>query len=79
MVTRNNTQLERCTIPVSVIKKIPLLPVVRYLLPLTPVNSYLTRCNWEHLIIATASRNVSVISCGLSLVTLPLLDSLIFH
>ena len=80
MVTRNNTQLATCTLPVGVIKTtFPLLALVRYLLQFTPVNSYLTRCSWENFIFATASGIVSTISCGVSLVTIPLLDLLIFH
>ena len=73
MVTGNNTQLATCTIQMSVIKiSFPLLALVRYLLPFTPVNSYLTICSWENLIFATASKNVAFISCGVSLVTIPL-------
>ena len=49
---------------------------VRYQLPFL---SYLTRCSWENLHFAATSRNISVISCGVSLVTIPLLDLLIFH
>ena len=77
---RNNTQLTMCTLPMAVIKiTFPLLALVRYLLSFVLVNSYLTRCSWENLIFATASLNVSVISYGLSLVTKPLLDLLIFY
>ena len=37
-----------CTLPVAGIKIIfPSPALARYLLPLTPVNSYLTRCSWE--------------------------------
>ena len=80
MVTRNNTQLVTYTLPVAVIKIIFPPPVmVRYLLSFTPVNCYLTRCSWEHLIFATTSGNISVISCVVSLVTILLLDVLIFH
>ena len=80
MVTRNNTQLVTCTLPVAVIKiTFPLLALVRYLLPFTPVNSCLTRCSLENLIFATASGNVSVVSCSVSLVTILLLDLLMFH
>ena len=79
MVTRNNTQLVTCTLPVVLIKfTFPSLALVRYLLPFTPVNSYLTRYSWEHLVFATTSGNVSVISCGVSLVTTPHLDLLVF-
>ena len=52
----------------------PSLALVRYLLPFTSANSYLTRCSWENLIFATTSGNISVISCGVSLVTIPVLD-----
>ena len=80
MVTRNNTQLATCTLPVVVIKiTFLLLVLVRYLLLFTPVNSYLTRCSWENLIFATTSGNISVIRYGVSQVTIPLLDLLIFH
>ena len=80
MVTKNNTQLATCTLPVVVIKtSFPLLALVRYLLPFTPFNSYLTRCSWENLIFTTTSGNISVISCGISLVTIPLLDLPMFH
>ena len=80
MVTRNSTQLATCALLVAVIKiTFPLLALVTYLLPFTPVSSYLSRCSWENLIFATASGNVSVISYGVCLVTIPLLDLLIFH
>ena len=70
MVTRNNTQLTTCTLPVAVIKiTFPSIALVRYQTPFTPVNSYLTKRSWENLIFATASGNVSVISYGVSLVT----------
>ena len=80
MVTRNNTKLAPCTLPMAEINiSFPLLALVRYLLPFTLVNSYITRCSWENLLFATASRNVSIINCGVFLVTIPLLDFLIFH
>ena len=81
MVTRNSTQRATCTLPVAVIKISFLSQAsVRYLLPFTQVNSYLTRCSWENLQFATTSGNISVISCGVSrAVTIPLLDLLVFH
>ena len=58
MTTRNNTQLATGTLPVVVIKcTFPSLALMRYLLPLTAFNSYLTKCSWENLIFATASGN----------------------
>ena len=40
MVTRNNGQLATCTLPVVMIKiTFPLLALVRYILPFTPVYS----------------------------------------
>ena len=63
MVIRNNTQLATYVLPVTVIKNtFPSLALVKYLLPFTPVNSYLTRRSWDNLIFATTSGNVSVIS-----------------
>ena len=57
----------------------PSLALVRYLFPFIPVNSYLTRCSWEILHFAATSGNAPVISYGVSLVTMPLLDLVIFH
>ena len=80
MVTRNGTKLATCTLPVAVIKITFLaLVLVRYLLPFSPVNCYLNRCIWVNLILAIVSGNVSANSYGVSLVTIPLLDLLIFQ
>ena len=57
---------------------IPSPALVRYLLLFTPVNSYLTRWSLEILIFATTSGDTSV-RCGVTLVTIQLLDLLIFH
>ena len=75
MVTRNSTQLATCTLPVEVMKiTFPSLALVGYLLPFTSANEYQTRCSRDILFFATASGNVSDISYGVSLVTIPLLD-----
>ena len=74
MVSRSNTQLATGTLAVVVIKiTFPPLAQVRYLFPCPTVNSYLTRCSRENLIFVTTSENISVISYGVSLVTIPLL------
>ena len=50
------------------------ISLVIYLFQFTPVNSYQTTHSWEKLISSTTSGNISVISYGVSLVTIPLLD-----
>ena len=57
----------------------PMAPMVTYLLPFNPVDSYLTRCSSENFVLATVSGNESAISYGIPVVTIPLLDLLIFY
>ena len=71
MVTRNSAQLATFTLLVAVIEiTFPSLALVMYLLPFTPVNSYLTRCSLENLHFATASGKIdlSVTRSSLALV-----------
>ena len=80
IVTRNDTSLGTCMLPVAVIKiTFPLLALVRYLLLFNIVNSYVTRCSWENLIFYTASGNVSGISYGVSLASILLYSFTHFH
>ena len=75
MVTKNNNQLATCILQVAVIKiTYPSLALVRYLLQFTPVYSYRIRCSCENLI----SGNIFVVSYGVFLVAISLLDLLIF-
>ena len=54
MVTWSNTVMATSTLLLAVIKiTFPSPALVRYLLSLTPVNGYLTRCSWENLHFAT--------------------------
>ena len=76
----NNTQLATCTLPVAVIQiTFPSPALVRYLLSFTSANCKLTRCSWKSLIFPTPSGNVSVISYGVSLLTIAPLDLVLFH
>ena len=80
LVTRGSTHLTTDTLPVRVILRIfPLLPLVRYLLPLTTLNRYLTRDSNGNFFFTTARRNISVARYGLSLVTTLLLDLAKIH
>ena len=57
----------------------PLLALVRYLFSFTPINSYLIKCSWENIMFAIATGNVYVISYGVSLLAIPLLNLFIVH
>ena len=68
------------TLPFIVIEyTFPLLPLVRYLLWLTTVNRYNPRDSNGHICFTTTSRNVSINSYGVSLVTILFLDLVKIH
>ena len=71
LATRCGTYLATETLPGRVILRIcPLLPLVTILLPLTTLNSYLTREGNGNFFFTTAWGNISVVRYGLSLVTI---------
>ena len=56
-----------------------LLPLVRYPLWLTTVNRYHPRDSKGNFFFTTKSKNVSVVRCGMFLVTILLLDFILIH
>ena len=80
MVTRGITHLATDTLPVLVIQSVfSLLPLGRYLLPLTTLNRYQPIDSSGKLLFTTISRNVSIVRYRISLVTILLLDLVMIH
>ena len=80
IVARGVTQLATDTLPFVVIEcAFPLLPLVRYPLWLTAVNRYHPRHSNGNIFFTTTPRNVSVVTYGVSLVTILLLDFVLIH
>ena len=75
MVTRDITHLATDTLPVTIIQsEFSLLPLGRYLLPVTTQNRYQPTDSSGKLLFTTISRNVSTVRYRMSLVTILLLD-----
>ena len=75
MATRGITHLATDTLPVLVIKSaFSLLPLGRYLLPVTTQNRYQSTGSSRKFFFTTTSRNVTIVRCRMSLVTILLLD-----
>ena len=80
MITKGITRLATDTLPVLVIQSVfSLLPLGRYLLPLTTLNRYQPTDSSGKLFFTTVSRNVSIIRYRISLVTILLLDLVMIH
>ena len=80
MVTRGITHLAIYTLPMLAIESVfSLLSWGRYLLPLTTLNRYQPTDGSRKFFFTTVSRNVSIVSYRMSLVTILLLDSVMIH
>ena len=77
MVTKGITHLLTDTLPVLVIKSaFSLLSLGRYPLALTTLNRYQSKDSSEKFFFTTISRNVTIVRCRMSLVTILVLDFL---
>ena len=56
-----------------------LLSLARYLLPVTTPNRYQSTGSSGTFYFTTTSRNVTIVRCRMSLVTIPVLDFVIIH
>ena len=75
MVTKVVTHLLTDTLPVLVIKGgFSLLPLGKYLLPVTTWNRYKSTGSSGKFLFTTTSRNVTIVRCRMSLVTILVLD-----
>ena len=80
MVTKVITHLLTDTLSVLVIKRtFSLLPLGRYLLPITTRTRYQSTCSSGKFFFTTTSRNVTIVRCRMSLVTIPVLDFVIIY
>ena len=80
MVTRGITHLATDTLSVLVIQSvISLLPLGRYLLPLSTLNGNQPIDSSRKSLFTTISKNVSIVRYGMSLVTKQLLDLVMNH
>ena len=80
MVTKVIVHLLTDTLPVLVIKSaFSLLPLDRYLLPVTTQNRYRPTVSSGNFFFTTTSRNVTIVRCRMSLVTMLLLDFVMIH
>ena len=80
MDTRGITQLVVGVLPVIVIQIVfSLLPLGRYLLPLTTLNSYQPIDSYGKFSFTTTASNVPIVKYRMSLVTIPPLDLVIIH
>ena len=74
------THLATDTMPVLVIQSVfSLLPLGRYLLPITTLNRYQPTDSSGKLLYTTISRNVSIVRYRMSLVVILLLDLVMIH
>ena len=75
MVTKGITQLATNTLPVLVIQSaFSLLQLGGYLLSITTLNRYQPRDSSRKILFTTSSCNTSIVSYGMSLVTIPVAD-----
>ena len=80
MVTKVITHLLTDTLPVLVINSaFSLLLLDRYPLPVTFRNRYQYTSSNGKFFFTTASRNVTIVRCRMSLVTIPVLDFVMIH
>ena len=80
LVTTGNTILATDTLSVLVIQSVfSLLPLGRYLLPLTTLNRYQPTDSNGKLLFTTISSNVSIFRYRISLITILLLDLVMIH
>ena len=80
MVTKGITHLLTDTLPVLVIKSaFSLLPLGRYLLPVTTQKRYQSTGSSGKFFFTTTSRNVTIVRCRMSLVTMLVLDFVMIH
>ena len=80
MVTSAIIHLVTDALPVLIIQSVfSLLPLGRYLLPLTTLSRYQPTDSSGKLLFTTISRNVSIVRYRISLVTILLLDLVLIH
>ena len=80
MVTKGITQLATNTLPVLVIQSaFSLLQLGGYLLSITTLNRYQPRDSSRKIFFTTTSSNTSILSYGMSLVTILFLDLIMVH
>ena len=80
IVTTGTTYLDIVTFPVIVVEStFSLLPMGRYLLPLTTLNRYLSRHSSKNFVFSTSSVNITFTRCGKFLVTFPFLCFVTIH
>ena len=80
MVTRDITHLATDTLPVTVIQsEFSLLPLGRYLLPVTTHNRYQRTDSSGKLLFTTTSRSLTIVRYRMSLVTILVLDLVMIH
>ena len=80
MVTKVITHLLTDTLPVLVIESVfSLLTLGGYLLPVTTQNIHQSTGSCVKFFYTTTSRNVTIVRCRMSLVTLLVLDFVMIH
>ena len=80
MVNKVMTHMLTDTLPVLAIKSaFSLLPLSRYLLPVTTQNRYQSIGSSGKFFFATVSRNVTIVRGIMSLVTILILDFVMIH
>ena len=80
VVTKVITHLLTDTLPVLVIKSVfSLLLLGRYLFPVTTENRYQSTGNSRTFSFTSTSRNVTIVRCRMSLVTIPDSDFVMIH
>ena len=80
IATTSTAYLDIIMFPVIVIEStFSLLPLGRYLLPLTTLNRYLSRHSSKSFIPTTSSENMTITRCGVFLVTFPVLCFVAIH
>ena len=80
MGTKVITHLLTDTLPVLVIKSaFPLLPLGRYLLPVSTQKRYQSTGSSGKFFFTTTSRNVAIVRCRMYLVTILALDFVMIH
>ena len=80
MVTKFITHLLTDTLPVLIIKRaFSLIPLGRYLLPVTTWNRNQSTGSSGKFFFTTKSRNVTIVRCRMSLVTIVVMDFVMIH
>ena len=80
MVIKVITHLLTDILPLLVIKSVfSLLPPGRYLLPVTTGNRYQSTGSSRKFFVTTTSRNITIVRCRMSLVTILVMDFVMIH